>query len=341
VTSALATTLATSTTPANSAVPTINGSATAASTLTANPGTWSGLAPLSFAYQWMLCNASGDGCASVGGATGQSYTIPSTDLGDTLAVQVQATNSSGSATAQSASTVAIVAPTALNSSALPTISGTPAVAQTLVAQPGSWTGSQPIAYGFQWLRCGANGSGCVPIAGATDSTYLVESADVASTLSVEVTATNAAGSATDQSAQSSVATATSTAGCPSGATGQAVPVSEVSSPSRLQVAIASSSAPLTSATTTFTATIRVTDTCGQPVSGAQVFATAVPYDQFTVSAQQSTGSNGEVTLSFARGKDFPADRFQQLLVLFVRASRPGDPPLAGISTTRLMSLPVR
>lgn len=338
---ALATALATSTTPANTALPTISGSATVGSTLTANPGTWSGATPLTFAYQWLLCNTSGGSCAAISGATGQSFAIPTADLSDTVAVSVTATNSSGTTAAQSTSTAAITAPTALSSSALPTISGTPAVADTLTAQPGTWAGSQPISYTYQWLVCAANGSSCSAITGATDSTYLVTSTDVASTLSVEVTATNAAGSSTDESAQTATVTSTSAAGCPTVASGQTVAASEVAAPSRLQVAITSSSAPLSTSTTSFTATVRVTDTCGQPVSGAEVYMTAVPYNQFTIPAQQTTGSNGEVTMSFTRSKDFPVDRSQQLLVLFIRASRPGDPALAGISTTRLVSLPIK
>ena len=40
--------------------------------------------------------------------------------------------------------------------ALPTITGTPSVGQTLTAENGTWTNS-PTAYQYQWLRCGATG----------------------------------------------------------------------------------------------------------------------------------------------------------------------------------------
>jgi len=76
------------------------------------------------------------------------------------------------------------------------------------------------------------------------------------------------------------------------------------------------------------------------VSGAQVYAAAVPYNQFAIPPQQTSDANGNATLVFDRQAGFPATHTQELLVLFVRASRPGDPAPAGISTRRLISLPV-
>ena len=63
--------------------------------------------------------------------------------------------------------------------ALPTISGTAAVGQTLTANPGTWTGDQPIVYAYRWLRCNAAGNNCVDIPGgqANDRTYTVRNAD--------------------------------------------------------------------------------------------------------------------------------------------------------------------
>lgn len=92
----------------------------------------------------------------------------------------------------------------------PIISGTPQDGQTLTASTGSWSGTQPITYGYQWQRCDSGGANCVAIAGATGPTYLATSADVGRTLRVVVTAANSAGSASATSAATTVVQATST-----------------------------------------------------------------------------------------------------------------------------------
>jgi hypothetical protein len=90
----------------------------------------------------------------------------------------------------------------------------------------------------------------------------------------------------------------------------------------------------------FNLRVVVTDTCGHPVKGALVYATAVPYNQVGIPPERATGSDGSVTLTFARGARFPASNRQQLLAMFVRARRPSTPALAGISTRRLISIRV-
>src|SRR4029079_16639589 len=77
----------------------------------------------------------------------------------------------------------------------PAISGTPRDGATLTADKGTWTGTTPIDYAYQWRRCGPDGSGCADIPGATRSTYVATSADVSGTLRVAVAATNVAGTA--------------------------------------------------------------------------------------------------------------------------------------------------
>ena len=90
----------------------------------------------------------------------------------------------------------------------PTISGTPAVGQTLTASNDSWTQS-PSAYVYQWQRCDSSGQNCVDIDGATASTYTPGSNDVANTLAVEEYAANVNGSSLPvASAPTSVVTAT-------------------------------------------------------------------------------------------------------------------------------------
>jgi hypothetical protein len=81
--------------------------------------------------------------------------------------------------------------------ALPTITGTTRVGRTLTAANGTWTGSQPMTFAYQWLRCTTNApSSCGAISGATGQTYVATSSDVDRRLRVRVTATNAGGAGT-------------------------------------------------------------------------------------------------------------------------------------------------
>lgn len=99
-----------STAPANTALPTISGSATQGSTLSASTGTWTN-SPTSYGYQWQRCNAGGGACQNVTGATTFAYLLGNADVGSTLRVVVTAGNVSGVASAISAVTGAIGLPT--------------------------------------------------------------------------------------------------------------------------------------------------------------------------------------------------------------------------------------
>ena len=81
----------------------------------------------------------------------------------------------------------------------PAVTGSPVDGQTLTADPGSFSGTGPLTYEYQWQRCEADGSACADIPGATGSTYDLVSADVGGAIVVVVTATNDADSATASS----------------------------------------------------------------------------------------------------------------------------------------------
>ena len=88
---------------------------------------------------------------------------------------------------------------------------------------------------------------------------------------------------------------------------------------------------------TLTVGFRVTACGGRAVAGALVYVTAVPYNQFAIQPEAQTGGDGIAILRMPRLKGFPAAKNQTLLVMFVRARKGGEPPLAGISTRRLIS----
>ncbi|MGN6870634.1 MAG: hypothetical protein ACTHMY_19760 [Solirubrobacteraceae bacterium] len=101
-------------------------------------------------------------------------------------------------------------PSPPSNSSPPTISGTAQQGQTLIASPGTWSGSP--SYSYQWEDCNALGASCGGIAGATASSYRVASTDVGDTIRVAVTASNGGGSASATSSQTSVVTASTGGG---------------------------------------------------------------------------------------------------------------------------------
>ena len=76
----------------------------------------------------------------------------------------------------------------------PSLSGTPQPGQVLTCANGSWSGSTPQSYAYQFLRDGTPAG----VAGAT--TYTVDAADVGHGMSCRVTATNRAGTTSADSA---------------------------------------------------------------------------------------------------------------------------------------------
>jgi hypothetical protein len=76
--------------PANTSPPTIAGSPTVGSTLTANPGSWTGYPNPTYTYQWRDCAAGT--CTAIPGATNSSYAVQGSDLRSTIDVVVTGTN---------------------------------------------------------------------------------------------------------------------------------------------------------------------------------------------------------------------------------------------------------
>lgn len=84
--------------PVNTTPPSVSGTPQAGQTLTAIDGSWTNV-PIIYAYQWEDCDAAGNSCVNIPKATSSTYTLASSDAGDTVSVAVTAENGGGATTA--------------------------------------------------------------------------------------------------------------------------------------------------------------------------------------------------------------------------------------------------
>ena len=230
----------------------------------------------------------------------------------------------------------------------PTITGTAQEGQTLTGRNGTWR-NNPSDFNFFWTRCDKQGNSCSNISGAHDRTYLLTSADVGNTIRFKVEAVNGDGSTFANSQETAEVTKAgsqpppppppTSRGCPAG--NGPVSVNDVTSPARLILdGQQANPSVVTAGTNDIVLRYHVSNTCGQTVQGALVYSTAVPFNQWSIPAEQPTGADGWAELRLHRLKGFPVGPQQQLIALFARARKSGEPLLTGISTRRLFSLRV-
>ena len=321
--------------PNNTSPPTISGTAQEGQTLKASPGTWTGSTPMDFSYQWRRCGPAGGNCSNISKATDNIYTLGSNDVGHRLRVLVTAVNNDGAGTAQSKATAVVKAAPAEapKNTTEPSISGTPQQGQTLTANPGEWSGSKPIQFSYRWRRCDDKGGDC-SATGVSSQTYLLGASDVGFTLRVLVTASNNVGSSAAISNATSVVTSS---GPPAG---QCQSISKVSLPERLVVdKITYSPSEISSRSVPLVARFHVVSTKGYCVSGAMVLGLGVPFDRLSQPPEVTTDATGWAQISFQVLPTFQL-RHGNLVVIFVRARKPGENLLAGVSTRRLVSVRV-
>ena len=318
--------------PSNTSLPSISGSARDGSLLTASHGSWTG-SPTSYAYAWERCDNAGGSCAAIGGATSKQYTATTADVGHRLRVIVTATNSTGSGTATSRATdiVAATGQAPKNTSA-PSISGTVKENSTLTVDHGGWSGTNPISFGYQWQRCDATGGNCANIAGATNTSYTATSADVGNVLRVNVTATNSKGSTAATSPETGIVV-------PATVGSHAISVSQVSLPNRLIVDGVKFAPTVLTSRAPVAARFHVSDTRGFSISGALVYALGLPYGWVRNAPEVTTDATGWATIPLNPTASLPLK--PGALVIFVRARKPGDSLLAGVSTRRLVQVSIR
>ncbi len=229
----------------------------------------------------------------------------------------------------------------------PTITGTPQEGEKLTGHRGTWSG-KPSDFNLFWMRCDKIGGSCAKISGATSKIYTLGSVDVGNTLRFRVDAKNADGTTSASSVPTAVIVSASkppppptapATGCPAG-TGT-VKITDVGSPARLLIDQQQTNpSVVNSGTNQLIVRYHVTACKGRSVQGALVYATAVPFNQLSIPAEQTTGSDGWAELDFRMLAGFPVSSKQQLIAIFARARKSGEDILGGISTRRLFSVQV-
>jgi hypothetical protein len=143
--------------PTNTARPTISGTAQQGATLTANPGAWSGTAPITYTYAWS------------DGTTGPTDTLTASDVGKSVSVTVTASNFAGGAQATSPTLGPVASPgpnTVATTTAL-AASPNPAVTNqgvTLIATVTSSNGAVAPSGSIAFKNGGAVIGGCANVA---------------------------------------------------------------------------------------------------------------------------------------------------------------------------------
>ena len=179
--------------------PTISGTPQVEQTLTADTSSITdedGLTNVSYSYQWIA------GGSDIAGATGSTYTLTSSEQGQTVQVRVTFTDDADNEeTLTSAATVAVAAAPNREATGQPTIGGTPQVEETLTADTANIAdqdGLTNVSYRYQWIAGGSD------IDGATGSTYTLTSSEQGKTIQVRVTFTD---DADNEETLTSIATA--------------------------------------------------------------------------------------------------------------------------------------
>jgi hypothetical protein len=191
----------TDTAPLAAATPTITGTPTVGSVLTAVPGIW-GPEDVEFAYQW-----SADG-TEIKDATQNTVELAPDQAGKAITVEVTGSKAGYTTEAKSSAATGEVA-TGVLTAKVPTVTGTPMVGSTLTAVPGAWSPAG-VGFAYQWSADGE------PIKNATQNTVELAPDQAGKSITVAVTGSKAgyATEAKSSAATSKVATGVLTAKAP-------------------------------------------------------------------------------------------------------------------------------
>jgi len=221
--------------------------------------------------------------------------------------------------------------------AVPSITGLQ-VGQTLAVTSGTWAGGTPMSFQYTWLRSGGPG-GWTAIPGAGTGTYTLTDADIGHNLFVQVKASNAGGFQWANSATTSQvtgATAADTMALPNGQT--SVLIDHVILPNRLVVQSVTFSPSSLKPGGKVTAQVLVQDAFGHPVRGALVQIVGLPFGAIVQAPEVATGTDGTASITLTAASQL--SHAGSAMALQVRARKPGENVLTGVTGTRLVKLDV-
>jgi hypothetical protein len=329
-------------TPVNQVEPRISGTPTEGQRLTASNGTWVGVQPMTFTYQWVRCGTDGGDplgskCAVISGATKSTYTPVAADVGSRLRIRVTAKNSAGGTTDASNATAVVNAAKAPANTRRPAITGSMVEGATVTLDRGTWAGASSFSY--QWLRCNSAGGDCVAIAGATGTQYKLTTPDVGHRIRANVTARNSRGPTTVMSGEPATVVPAGPVGVVLLPTGErSIPATSVATTERLVVSeVRFSPNPIRSRTAPISIRVRVKDTRAYVVRDALVFVRSTPLVTKGVSRVR-TATDGWASFTMQPRFNFPRPRNGFNVQYFVKAYRAGDHPLAGVAGYRLVQV---
>ena len=148
-----------------------------------------GLTNVTYSYQWISNDGTTD--TDINGATNSTYTLQVSDAGKRIKLRVTFTDDADNEESLISAPSPKVVARNFQATGAPTINGAAQVSQTLTASTSNIAdanGLTNVTYNYQWIS--NDGTTDSEIAGATSSTYMVQSSDNGKVIKVEVSFTD-------------------------------------------------------------------------------------------------------------------------------------------------------
>ena len=124
-------------------------------------GTWTGVAPITYTFQWQWCDfANPPQCEDIPGATSSSYAPSGDYINNTLQLKITAKNSLGSDVAYTRRSYPVLGDVPVNTVSPKILAGSIEIGSTLTTDTGTFSGSTPFHFKYQWVRCVPAGTPC-------------------------------------------------------------------------------------------------------------------------------------------------------------------------------------